>query len=71
MFSPAIKVIPQRVAHKIDGAVIATLRDYLAKIKSTPKDIALEKRYKSEISEYRRKQTKLGKEIEKLKKTGG
>ena len=43
------------VAHRIDGAVIATLRDYLAKIKSTPKDIALEKRYKSEISEYKRK----------------
>lgn len=56
------------VAHRIDGAVLATLRDYLAKIKSTPKDIALEKRYKSEISEYRRKQTKHEKEIEKLKR---
>ena len=30
------------VAHKIDGAVLATLKDYLADIKSTPKDIALE-----------------------------
>lgn len=48
--------------------MLATLRDYLAKIKSTPKDIALEKRYKSEISEHRRKQTKLEKEIEKLKR---
>lgn len=56
------------VAHKIDGAVLATLKDYLAKIKSTPKDIALEKRYKSEISEYKRKQTKLEKEIDKLKR---
>ena len=56
------------VAHRIDGAVLATLRDYLAKIKSTPKDIALEKRYKSEIAEYKRKQTKLEKELEKLKK---
>lgn len=56
------------VAHRIDGAVLATLRDYLAKIKSTPKDIALEKRYKSEISEYKRKQTKLEKEIDKLKR---
>ena len=55
------------VAHKIDGAVLATLKDYLAKIKSTPKDIALEKRYKSEISEYKRKQTKLEKEIDKKK----
>ena len=36
--------------------------------KSTPKDIALEKRYKSEISEYKRKHTKLEKEIEKLKR---
>ena len=52
------------VAHRIDGAVLATLRDYLAKIKSTPKDIAFEKRYKSEISEYKRKQTK----IDKLKR---
>ena len=56
------------VAHRIDGAVLATLRDYLAKIKSTPKDIALEKRYKSEISEYKRKQTKIEKEIDKLKR---
>ena len=56
------------VAHKIDGAVLATLKDDLAKIKSTPKDIALEKRYKSEISEYKRKQTKLEKEIDKLKR---
>lgn len=56
------------VAHRIDGAVLATLKDYLAKIKSTPKDIALEKRYKSEISEYKRKQTKIEKEIEKLKR---
>lgn len=55
-------------AHRIDGAVLETLRDYLAKIKSTPRDIALEKRYKSEISEYKRKQTKLEKEIEKLKR---
>lgn len=52
------------VAHRIDGAVLETLRDYLAKIKSTPKDIALEKRYKLEISEYKRKQTK----IDKLKR---
>lgn len=56
------------VAHRIDGAVLETLRDYLAKIKSTPKDIALEKRYKSEISEYKRKHTKLEKDIEKLKR---
>ena len=56
------------VAHGIDGAVLATLRNYLAKIKSTPKDIALEKRYKSEISEYKRKQTKIEKEIDKLKR---
>lgn len=56
------------VAHRIDGAVLATLKDYLAKIKSTPKDIALEKRYKSEISGYKRKQTKTEKEIDKLKR---
>ena len=56
------------MAHRIDGAVLATLRDYLAKIKSTPKDIALEKRYKSEIAEYKRKQTNLEKEVEKLER---
>lgn len=56
------------VAHRIDGAVLVMLRDYLAKIKSTPKDIALEKRYKSEIAEYKRKQTKIEKEIDKLKR---
>lgn len=56
------------VSHKIDGAALATLRDYLEKVKSTPKDIALEKRYRSEILEYKRKQSKLEKEINKLKR---
>ena len=56
------------VAQKIDKAVTEILKSYLSKIKSTPKDIALEKRYKSEISELRKKQGRLQKEIEKLKK---
>lgn len=56
------------VAYKIDQAVTEILKSYLSKIKSTPKDIALEKRYKSEISELRKKQGRLQKEIEKLKK---
>lgn len=56
------------VSHKIGGAVLVTLREYLAKIKLTPKDIALEKRYRSEISEYKRKHTKFEKEIDKLER---
>ena len=56
------------VAHRIDGAVLGTLRDYLTKIKSTPKDIALEKRYKEELSEYKRRKNRVEKEIDKLKR---
>lgn len=56
------------VAHRIDGAVLETLKEYLEKIKSTPKDIALEKRYKQEISELKRVYTKTEKEVEKLKR---
>lgn len=56
------------VAHKIDGAVTDILRKYLSMIRSTPKDIALEKRYKSEIAELKKKQNRLEKEVEKLKR---
>ena len=56
------------VAYKIDQAVTEILKSYLSKIKSTPKDIALEKRYKSEIAELKKKQGRLQKDIDKLKR---
>ena len=56
------------VAQKIDKAVTEILKSYLSKIKLTPKDIALEKCYKSEIAEPKKKQNGLQKEIEKLKR---
>ena len=56
------------VAYKIDKAVTEILKSYLSKIKLTPKDIALEKCYKSEIAEPKKKQNGLQKEIEKLKR---
>ena len=55
-------------APKIDKAVIEILKTYLAKIRSTPKDVALEKRYKAEIAELKKKQSRLQKEIDKLKR---
>ena len=55
-------------APKIDKAVIEILKTYLAKIRSTPKDVALEKRYKAEIAELKKKQGRIQKEIDKLKR---
>ena len=55
-------------APKIDRAVTEILKTYLAKIRSTPKDVVLEKRYKAEIAELRKKQGRLQKEIDKLKR---
>ena len=56
------------VAQRIDGAVIEILKSYLSMIKSTPKDIALERRYQSEITGLKKKQTRLLKETEKIRK---
>jgi len=56
------------VAHRIDGAVLEILKEYLTKIKLTPKDVALERRYRAQIAEYKRKQVKVEKEVEKLKR---
>lgn len=56
------------VSHKVDGAIIEILNEYFNKINLTPKDVALERRYKAQISEYKRRQTKLEKEVEKLKR---
>lgn len=56
------------VAHRIDGAVLEILKEYLTKVKLTPKDVALERRYRAQIAEYKRKQVKVEKEVEKLKR---
>lgn len=56
------------VSHKVDGAIIEILKEYFNKIKLTQKDVALERRYKAQISDYKRRQTKLGSEVERLKK---
>ena len=55
-------------APKIDRTVTEILKTYLAKIRATPKDVALEKRYKAEIAELKKKQSRLQKEIDKLKR---
>ena len=41
------------VSNKIDGAVDTIIREYLARIKTTAKSIALEKRYQTEIAEMK------------------
>ncbi len=56
------------VSTKIDVAVREILDEYFLKIKSTPKDIALEKRYKEEITSLKRRKTNIEKEVQKLKK---
>ena len=56
------------VAQRIDGAVIEILKSYLSMIKSTPKDVALERRYQSEITGLKKKQARLLKETEKIRK---
>ena len=44
------------LSNRIDGAVDTIVREYLARIKTTAKDIALEKRYQTEIAEMRTQQ---------------
>jgi len=43
-------------AARIDGAVEAIVREYLARIKTTAKSVALEKRYQTEIAEMKSQQ---------------
>lgn len=54
-------------AEKIDTAVEAVILEYLERIKETPKDIAIEKRYQAELRSLRRKVKDLRAESEKLK----
>ena len=54
------------VAETIDNAVINVLDNLLKRIKETPKDKALEKKYKSQVSVYNSKYKKVSAEIDKL-----
>ena len=55
-------------AKRIDAVVLDVVRAYLNRITQTPKDKALEIRYKKELSEKRKCRNELNKEKEKLDK---
>ena len=55
-------------AKRVDSVVLNVVRNYLDKIKKTPKDKALEMRYKKELSEKNKIRNELQKEHDKLKK---
>lgn len=54
------------IAETIDEARLTVLDDLFTKIKETPKDKALEKRYKSQVSACNSKYQKISAEVEKL-----
>ena len=56
------------MAQKVDSVVIEVLHECFRKIKVTPKDAAIEKRYKAQISEIKRDIKKLEKDTESLKR---
>ena len=56
------------MAQKVDSVVVEVLHECFRKIKVTPKDAAIEKRYKAQISEIKRDIKKLEKETESLKR---
>jgi DNA invertase Pin-like site-specific DNA recombinase len=55
------------ISDRIDGAVDLIVREYLARIKTTAKSIALEKRYHNEISEMKTHKREVEQENKKLK----
>ena len=56
------------VAAKIDAAVIEILREYLSRIRVTPRDKALERRYKQDIIAAQAQHKKLAEDTEKMKR---
>ena len=56
------------LAHKIDSAVETLILEYLEEIKTTPKDIALEKHIQSDIKALHQQLSKSTKELGKLNK---
>lgn len=55
-------------AQKVDEVVIRVLHECFKKLKVTPKDAAIEKRYKAQIKEIKQEIKKLEKETETLKR---
>lgn len=55
-------------AKRVDAVVLNVVRNYLDKIKKTPKDKALEIRYKKELSEKNKIRNELQKDHDKLRK---
>ena len=55
-------------AQKVDEVVISVLHECFKKLKVTPKDAAIEKRYKAQIKEIKQEIKKLEKETETLKR---
>lgn len=58
-------------ASKVDKVVIEALHRSFEKIKSTPKDVAIENRYKIHIGQIRKEIKQLTKETETLKRKLG
>ena len=54
------------IAETIDEAIVDVLNDLFRKIKETPKDKALEKKYKSQVGACKSKYQKIESEVEKL-----
>ena len=56
------------LAEKVDEVVIGIVRKYLDAIKVTPKNLTIEKQYKTEIAETKKQKARIAAELEKLKK---
>ena len=56
------------LAEKVDEVVLEIVRKYLDAIKDTPKSLTMEKQYKTEIAETKRRKKHVESELEKLKK---
>ena len=56
-------------ARKIDSMVLEIVRDYLDRIKKTPKDKALEMRYEKEVKTKKKEKNKLVTEYDKLNRS--
>ncbi|MCR4692696.1 MAG: recombinase family protein [Firmicutes bacterium] len=56
-------------APKIDAIVLGIVRDYLKRIKETPKDRALETKYQKDIDSRKKEKKKLSLEAERLSKS--
>ena len=56
------------LAEKVDEVVLEVVRKYLDAIKVTPKSLTMEKQYKAEIADTKKRKKKIEAELEKLKK---